>query len=86
MSAFEKRLEQRFESVEDRMRLQFEDTRGLIRLSFEAVEALRESTDRGFAEMREQHAEQTALLHTAIKHVRRRVEILERAPRAKRSR
>ena len=86
MKAFEERLEERldgrFASFEERinhsMKVQFEETRGLIRFSLEAVDALRETTERGFAEMRADHEEQTTLLKDAVKHVRQRVERLER--------
>jgi hypothetical protein len=88
MEAFERRLNQRMDGIDQRMAgfdqriggmdVQFEETRALIRLSFEAVDALRETTERGFAEMRADHKDQISLLHAAIKHIRRRVEPLER--------
>lgn len=71
MKAFEERLTQR-------MDVQFDETRSLIRLSLEAVDSLRETTARGFNEVRQQLDEQSDLLKTAVKHVRRRVETLER--------
>jgi hypothetical protein len=66
------------EGFENRMMMRFEELHGTVRLSFEAIEALRETTDRGFAEMRRDHKEQTDLLQAAIKHIRVRVETLER--------
>ena len=71
MKAFEERLNQR-------MDVQFDETRGLIRLSLEAVEALRESTEQGFRAVRAELGEHTSLLEDAIRHVRGRVERVER--------
>jgi hypothetical protein len=58
------------EAFENRIKVEFEETNGLIRLSFEAVGALRETTERGFGDMREDHKQQIELLHSAVKHVR----------------
>jgi hypothetical protein len=81
MQVFEKRLDERFNTTDRRfetlaqsMKVQFEETRGRIRFSFEAVDALRETTDRGFADMRQEHTQQTELLHIAVGHVRRRAD------------
>jgi chromosome segregation ATPase len=71
-------IDNRFDSLEQHMKVQFDETRGLIRLSLEAVDALRESTEQGFREVRAEHAEQTSLLKDAIRHVRGRVERVER--------
>lgn len=43
-------IDQRFDGLEGRMNMQFDETRGLIRLSLEGLDALRETTERGFAE------------------------------------
>lgn len=73
-----KSIDGRFNSLEQYMKVQFEETRGLIRLSLEAVDALRESTEQGFRDVGAEHAEQTSLLKDAIRHVRGRVERVER--------
>lgn len=78
MKAFEERLKQREERLMQRMDVQFDETRSLIRLSLEAVDSLRETTASGFNEVRQQLDEQSDLLKTAVRHVRRRVETLER--------
>jgi hypothetical protein len=64
-------------AFEQRMKVQFEDTRSLIRLSLEGLDALRESTDRGFADLRRENDQTHALLEAALKHVRQRVEAIE---------
>jgi hypothetical protein len=74
-------VETRMEAFENRVMIRFEEVERIGRLSFEAVEALRETTDRGFADVRTDHQEQVTLLHTAVKHVRRRVERVERPAR-----
>jgi hypothetical protein len=70
-------LEQRMGGVEHRMNIQFEETRSLIRLSLEGLDALRETTERGFAEIRSENHDNRTLLEAAVKHVRRRVERVE---------
>jgi hypothetical protein len=55
------------EGFERRVMMRFEDLHGTVRLSFEAVEALRESTERNFAEVRADHTEQITQLHSAIR-------------------
>jgi hypothetical protein len=79
MQAFEERFT-------NRMDVQFEETRGLIRLSLEGLEALRETTERGFADVRRENHENRTLLEEVVKHVRKRVERVEDARRAKRLR
>lgn len=78
MKAFEGRMNARFERLRLDLNVQFEDVRREIRFSLEAVEALRETAEQGFADMRTQHHQQTTLLQAAIEHVRGRVERLER--------
>ena len=77
MKGFEERINQQFDSIKGSTKLQFEETRGLIRLSLEAVDALRESTEQGFREVRAELDEQTSLLKDAIRHVRGRIERVE---------
>jgi hypothetical protein len=67
--------------LEHRMKIQFEETRGLIRLSLEGLDALRETTERGFADVRRENQDNKTLLEAALKHVRRRVESIEDAAR-----
>ncbi|MEO5741744.1 MAG: hypothetical protein ABIS29_14235 [Vicinamibacterales bacterium] len=71
-------VDQQFDDLTQRMTVQFEDVRREIRFSLEAVTGLREATDRGFDDMRRDHASQTSLLEAAIRHVRHRVDIVER--------
>lgn len=78
-----KAFEERFNS---RMTVQFEETRALIRLSLEGLDALRETTERGFAEIRRENHDNKTLLEAALKHVRRRVERIEETRRSKRPR
>jgi hypothetical protein len=54
------------EQFETRINVQFDELRGLVRLSFEAIGTLRESTERGFAEMRADYDQRFALLHNAV--------------------
>jgi hypothetical protein len=77
MKAFEARLQESVERLDQSMKVQFEATRGLIKFSLEAVAALRETTEGGFADMRAHAGEQTTLLTTVVTHVRERVERLE---------
>jgi hypothetical protein len=70
MKAFEERF--------DRIDVQFEETRGLIRLSLEGLAGLRDTTERGFGDVRRENNENRTLLEEAVKHVRRRVERVER--------
>ena len=67
--------------LEHRMNIQFEETRGLIRLSLEGLDALRETTERGFADVRRENQDNKTLLEAALKHVRRRVETIEGSAR-----
>jgi hypothetical protein len=86
MKAFEARFEARMNAqfeetrrdIRMDMKVPIEDVRRDVRLSFEAVETLRDTTERGFADMRTQHHQQTTLLQAAIEHVRARVERIER--------
>ena len=71
-------INERFDSLEQTMKVQFEETRGLIRLSLEAVGGLRETTERGFSDVRAEVGEQTSLLKDVARHVRVRVERVER--------
>ena len=72
-------------SLEHRMNIQFEETRGLIRLSLEGLDALRETTERGFADVRHENQDNKTLLEAALKNVRRRAEKVEDAARPKHS-
>ena len=71
-------------AFENRITIQFEDTQRLIRLSLEGLDALRETTERGFAEIRRENYDNKTLLEAALKHVRRRVERVEEKRRSKR--
>jgi hypothetical protein len=71
-------------AFENRITIQFEDTQRLIRLSLEGLDALRETTERGFAEIRRENHDNKTLLEAALKHVRRRVERVEETHRSKR--
>jgi hypothetical protein len=66
--------------VADEMtRKEFVDYMKAFEACFESrINALRETTEQGFAEMRTQRHQQTTLLQAAIEHVRCRVERLER--------
>lgn len=82
MEAFEARLNNRFDeefgAIRGSMKIQFEETHALIRLSLEGLEALRETTERGFVDVRARLDDNTDLLKSAVQHVRGRVERLER--------
>ena len=54
------------EAFENRIKVRFEETNSLIRLSVEAVDALRKTTVRGFADMRGEHQQQIDLIHVAV--------------------
>jgi chromosome segregation ATPase len=79
-------MDSRLDRLEHSMTVQFEETRGLIRLSLEGLDALRETTERGFAEVRRANGDHKTLLEAALKHVRRRVENVERTRPRKRAR
>lgn len=78
MKEFEERINQRFDATNGSIRFQFEETRALIRLSLEAVQGLRETTERGFSEVRAEFGEQVSLLKDVARHLRGRVERVER--------
>lgn len=75
-------VDTRFDTLEQSMKVQFEEVRRDLRFSLEALTALRETTDRGFEQVRADHAGQTTLLEDALRHVRRRVETVENRRRA----
>ena len=82
MQAFEERFNGRMQAFEQRINsrvdVHFDETQRLVRLSFEAIDALRETTDRGFADLRRDNHENKTLLEAALTHVRTRVDRLER--------
>ncbi len=81
MTSFEARIDKRFDSLERYMNVQFEETRSLIKLSLEGLEGLRETTERGFAEVCRENQENKTLLEAALRHVGHRVENVERRRR-----
>jgi hypothetical protein len=74
------------QAFEERITIQFEDTRSLIRLSLKGLDALRETTERGFNDLRNENQENKTLLEAALRHVRRRGEDIESARPARRRR
>jgi hypothetical protein len=84
MQAFEERSDSRFGRLGQSMKVQFEETRSLIRLSLEGLDALRETTTRGFNDWRTENQENQTLLEAALTHVRRRVEHTETTRPARR--
>ena len=59
------------------LRIQVEDSNRIAKLGLEGLEALRETTEKGFSEVRRDHVEQTDLLKSVLVHVRKRVERVE---------
>lgn len=77
MTAFEQRFDQRIDRLEQKMAIEFEEVKRHIRLSLEGLDALRETTGKGFEAMQANHESQILLVHDVIRHVRRRVEAVE---------
>jgi hypothetical protein len=73
--SFMQQLEQR---LIQRMDVQFEDLRGLVRLSSEAIGTLRESTERGFAEVRADHDQRFIVLHQAVAELGQKIGAADR--------
>jgi hypothetical protein len=63
---------------EERLTVQLEETRSLLRLSLERLETGRESTERGFAELRRESQQLRRLLESRLMHVSHRVERIDR--------
>ena len=68
-----------------KLQVSVEETNATAKLGLEGLDGLRESMDEKFAEVKQTHKEQTALLKSAIVHVRKRVERVERPQRRRRS-
>ena len=69
---------QYLKDVEDRIKVQFEETRSLVRLSLERLETDRETTERGFADVRRENHQLRRLLESRLTHVSHRVERIDR--------
>jgi hypothetical protein len=70
-------VDKRLGELKQSMAVQFEETRREIKLSLEVVEALGERMDRRFVEMQREHANKTAPLEDAVRHVARQAKPVE---------
>jgi hypothetical protein len=60
------------------LKLELEETRSLIRLSLQELQTGRETTERGFADVRRESHQLRALLESRLTHVSHRVDRMDR--------
>ena len=70
----------------DSISIRLEDTNRIAKLGLEGLEALRETTDMRFSEVRREQVEQTDLLKSVLVHIGKRVERVESVVLPKRRR